>query len=231
VKSNSPEVQIIFALRDCFIDRLINAGVAKAGATVFQLNTFEIDLESFRLAQERLLADIAAARLDPEYLDKLIYQPLEASIALAEGDEKAAAEELAQAKRGFEVGVATIVDVNDAQARFSERRGLILRPRIDLLQRQIDVEGQRRRFAAELKDLTERIVLNQGIREVNSFAAPRDCSVELHTYEGAFVEKGDPICTIRFAEAALSTAPAQIKQEPVQQPLPLGTPSSPPSMP
>ena len=40
------------------------------------------------------------------------------NIELAESQKKAVVEQLAQAKRNFEVGVATITDTNEAQAKY-----------------------------------------------------------------------------------------------------------------
>ncbi len=61
-------------------------------------------------AQQDLILRVAIA-----YFDILLAQ---FNIELAESQKKAVSEQLAQAKRNFEVGVATITDTNEAQAKF-----------------------------------------------------------------------------------------------------------------
>jgi outer membrane protein len=62
------------------------------------------------IAQQDLIIRVAVA-----YFDILLAQY---NIELAESQKKAVVEQLAQAKRNFEVGVATITDTNEAQARY-----------------------------------------------------------------------------------------------------------------
>jgi outer membrane protein len=61
-------------------------------------------------AQQDLIIRVAVA-----YFDILLAQ---FNIELAESQKKAVVEQLAQAKRNFEVGVATITDTNEAQAKY-----------------------------------------------------------------------------------------------------------------
>jgi outer membrane protein len=61
-------------------------------------------------AQQDLIIRVAVA-----YFDILLAQ---FNIELAESQKKAVSEQLAQAKRNFEVGVATITDTNEAQAKY-----------------------------------------------------------------------------------------------------------------
>jgi outer membrane protein len=61
-------------------------------------------------AQQDLIVRVAIA-----YFDILLAQ---FNIELAESQKKAVSEQLAQAKRNFEVGVATITDTNEAQAKY-----------------------------------------------------------------------------------------------------------------
>lgn len=63
----------------------------------------------FKIAEQDLLLRVAQA-----YFDVLIAQD---SVALAGAQKTAIAEQLAQAKRNFEVGSATITDTHEAQAR------------------------------------------------------------------------------------------------------------------
>ena len=62
------------------------------------------------VAQQDLIVRVAVA-----YFDVLLAQ---FNIELAESQKKAVVEQLAQAKRNFEVGVATITDTNEAQAKY-----------------------------------------------------------------------------------------------------------------
>jgi outer membrane protein len=62
------------------------------------------------VAQQDLIIRVAVA-----YFDILLAQ---FNIELAESQKKAVDEQLAQAKRNFEVGVATITDTNEAQAKY-----------------------------------------------------------------------------------------------------------------
>ncbi len=62
------------------------------------------------VARQDLIVRVAVA-----YFDILLAQ---FNIELAESQKKAVSEQLAQAKRNFEVGVATITDTNEAQAKY-----------------------------------------------------------------------------------------------------------------
>ncbi|MDD2720624.1 MAG: TolC family outer membrane protein [Gallionella sp.] len=64
----------------------------------------------FRIAEQDLVLRVAQA-----YFDVLIAQD---SVQLAEAQKSAINEQLAQAKRNFEVGSATITDTHEAQARY-----------------------------------------------------------------------------------------------------------------
>ena len=64
------------------------------------------------LARQDLILRVAVA-----YFDVLLAQ---FNIELAESQKKAVSESLAQAKRNFEVGVATITDTNEAQAKYDQ---------------------------------------------------------------------------------------------------------------
>jgi outer membrane protein len=64
------------------------------------------------LARQDLILRVAVA-----YFDVLLAQ---FNIELAESQKKAVVESLAQAKRNFEVGVATITDTNEAQAKYDQ---------------------------------------------------------------------------------------------------------------
>ncbi|MBK7659004.1 MAG: TolC family outer membrane protein [Betaproteobacteria bacterium] len=67
---------------------------------------------SFTIAKQDLIVRTAQA-----YFDVLLAQD---NVALSEAQKKAFSEQLAQAKRNFEVGTATIVDTLEAQARYDQ---------------------------------------------------------------------------------------------------------------
>jgi outer membrane protein len=58
-----------------------------------------------------------ATRLSQAYFDVLLAQD---NLTLVQSQKAAVAEQLAQAKRNFEVGTATIVDTNEAQAKYDQ---------------------------------------------------------------------------------------------------------------
>lgn len=58
-----------------------------------------------------------ASRLSQSYFDVLLAQD---NVTLVQSQKIAVAEQLAQAKRNFEVGTATIVDTNEAQSRYDQ---------------------------------------------------------------------------------------------------------------
>lgn len=58
-----------------------------------------------------------ASRLSQAYFDVLLAQD---NVTLVQSQKTAVAEQLAQAKRNFEVGTATIVDTNEAQSRYDQ---------------------------------------------------------------------------------------------------------------
>ena len=74
-----------------------------------KLQVAQADSE-FIMAAQYLILRVAQA-----YLDILL---AEVNVEVAEAQKKAISEQLAQAKRNFEVGTSTIVDTHEAQARF-----------------------------------------------------------------------------------------------------------------
>ena len=67
---------------------------------------------TFATAKQDLIVRVAQA-----YFDVLLAQD---NVALSEAQKKAISEQLAQAKRNFEVGTSTIVDTLEAQARYDQ---------------------------------------------------------------------------------------------------------------
>jgi outer membrane protein len=83
-----------------------NVLIDQANASV---KLFEVSLAAAQM-------DVAT-RLSQAYFDVLLAQD---NLTLVQSQKAAVAEQLAQAKRNFEVGTATIVDTNEAQARFDQ---------------------------------------------------------------------------------------------------------------
>jgi chromosome segregation ATPase len=179
------------------VDWLVSDGTVGSNEDVFRLNTFELDRETFKLLQELEFSKLTAARLEQQYVDELVFKPLNAAQILAKSDLDAAKEELEQTKDRLTAGEVTRVEVSRAMARLAERKANLGRSETNLAQRKLEIEQQTRRLIAEQTDLASRIRLNQLIRDIHVYRTQRAVSVETHTHEGAFVEEGDPICTIR----------------------------------
>lgn len=161
---------------------------------MFELNTFEIDREIFKLRQEFELSEITEDRIAADYLEELVFRPLQAAKNLAASDVQAATEEYEGAIMRHEVGDLTIVDVKLAQARLAERQVNAVRADMNLQQRRQEVNAQARRWKAERQDLLKRIELGKLMKDLFSFNAPSNGQVEFFTAAGMFVEEGDPIC-------------------------------------
>jgi outer membrane protein len=81
------------------------------GATISQAErTFEVAAADLQTAEQDLIVRVAQA-----YFDVLVSQD---ALAATQANKKAFSEQLASAKRNFEVGTATITDTREAQARF-----------------------------------------------------------------------------------------------------------------
>lgn len=88
-------------------------------------------------AQVALAAQDLILRVAQAYFDVLLAQD---TVAFAEAQKSAISEQLAQAKRNFEVGTATITDTHDAQARYDLTNA-------QLIAAQNDLEIRRRQLA------------------------------------------------------------------------------------
>ena len=77
---------------------------AKASLTLFEVSLAAAQMD-------------VATRLSQAYFDVLLGQD---NLTLVQAQKAAVGEQLAQAKRNFEVGTATIVDTNEAQARYDQ---------------------------------------------------------------------------------------------------------------
>jgi outer membrane protein len=160
------------------------------------LNTFEIDRQSFKLERELELLRLTESRLETEYVNSLIIRPLQAAIDTTQADLDATSEQLRQTRDRFNVGEVTRTDVALAEARVADGFISLDRAELNMAQRQLDLATARRRLDAEKDDLTRRTELNEMIRRIHQYFMPSAGTAVTHSYPGAFVEKGDPICTI-----------------------------------
>jgi outer membrane protein len=74
-------------------------------------------------------AEDLAIRVAQAYFDVLLAQD---NVALSQAQKKAISEQLAQAKRNFEVGTSTIVDTLEAQARYDQANAKEIADQVDL---------------------------------------------------------------------------------------------------
>ncbi len=97
-----------------------NDALATASQPLFRYqNLVAYDQSKEQVAQSNYVLELAKqdliVRVASAYFDVLLAQY---NIELAQSQKKAVSEALAQAKRNFEVGVATITDTNEAQAKY-----------------------------------------------------------------------------------------------------------------
>jgi multidrug resistance efflux pump len=185
-------------MRDCYVDFTVADGEFLAGDVIFRLNAFELDRETFKLAVELQNARLSERRLSEAYIDRLVIRPLQAGVDFAGADLLAAENEWRLLKEQRDAGVISGVDLEIAATQVSERKSLLARSEADLTQRNIEIDGQRRRLLAEFKDLNERIILNSKIRGLHEFRLPSNGRVTMLAFEGGFVEEGDVICRASF---------------------------------
>ena len=97
----------------------LNATVSASQPLYRRQNSIVLDQAKVQVAQSTYVLQSAdqdlAVRLAQAYFDVLLAQD---TLAFVGAQKAATAESLAQAKRNFEVGTATITDTNEAQARY-----------------------------------------------------------------------------------------------------------------
>ena len=103
-------------------------------------------------AQQDLILKVAIT-----YFDVLLAQ---FNIELAEAQKAAVAEQLATAQRNFEVGVATIIDTNEAQAKFDQISAFEISARNDYDNKITVLRAIIGRFPKELKRIGQGLVPN-----------------------------------------------------------------------
>jgi len=131
---SSEGAEQILAMRDCYVDMVASSGKAARGATLFRLNTFELDRQTYKLSQELLLSQITASRLDHQYLTELVYRPLEASVTLALEELKVENARLKANRDRFAVGEIHRSELAMAEAAVAKREINFRRCEIELSQ-------------------------------------------------------------------------------------------------
>ena len=144
---------------------------------------------TFGQATQDLIVRVAQA-----YFDVLASQD---SLAFIQGQKVAISEQLAQAKRNFEVGTATITDTHEAQARFDLATSQEIAAQSDLEIKKRTLQQIVGKFPERLEPLKPNIELNP----------PRPNSME--DWAAAAANQGYPV---RAQEAALEVAVREIER-------------------
>jgi outer membrane protein len=164
---------------------------------LFNWQNFQVYKEAgFKAAQAEALFGQATqdliVRVAQAYFDVLASQD---SLAFIQGQKVAIAEQLAQAKRNFEVGTATITDTHEAQARFDLATSQEIAAQSDLEIRKRTLQQIVGRFPEQLAPLKPNIELNP----------PKPNSME--DWATAASNQGYPV---RAQEAAVEVAVREI---------------------
>ena len=121
-------------------------------ATISQAQrAYEVAQADFETAEQDLIVRVAQA-----YFDVLAAQD---ALGTAQAGKKAIAEQLASAKRNFEVGTATITDTREAQARFDLSTAQEIAADNDLRTKRIALDQLVGRAGVAPKPLTPAVVL------------------------------------------------------------------------
>jgi outer membrane protein len=124
-------------------------------------------IDQARKAYEVARADLEVAeqdlivRVGQAYFDVLAAQD---ALSAAEADKKAIAEQLASAKRNFEVGTATITDTREAQARFDLRSAQVIGAENDLRNRRLALDQLVGRLGVTPKGVALPVPLPETVR-------------------------------------------------------------------
>ena len=131
-----------------------NVAIEQAVASV---TLFEISLQAAQM-------DVAN-RLSQAYFDVLLAQD---NVTLVQSQKMAVAEQLAQAKRNFEVGTATIVDTNEAQSRYDQ-----------VIAQEIAAQNELDRTRWALRNVVGRYEINlKRLRTATQMPAPNPANME-----------------------------------------------------
>ncbi len=118
----------------------------------------------FEVALQAAQMDVAS-RLSQAYFDVLLAQD---NVALVQSQKIAVAEQLAQAKRTFEVGTSTIVDTNEAQSRYDQ-----------VIAQEIAAQNELDRTRWALRNVVGRYEINlKRLRTAAQMPAPNPANME-----------------------------------------------------
>ena len=127
------------------------------GSTIAQARKgYEVALADLELAEHDLIVRVAQA-----YFEVLFAQD---SLSAANADKTAIAEQLASAKRNFEVGTATITDTREAQARFDLRSAQVIAAENELRNRRLALDQLVGRSGVTPKGLALPVPLPETVR-------------------------------------------------------------------
>ncbi|TAG49678.1 MAG: channel protein TolC [Betaproteobacteria bacterium] len=135
-----------------------------------------------------------ATRLSQAYFDVLLAQD---NLILVRSQKAAVGEQLAQAKRNFEVGTSTIVDTNEAQARFDQ-----------VLAQEIAANNEVDRTRWALRNVVGRFETNlKRLRAAGGITAPNPANME------AWVTRAErEAYSVRTAQQSMAVSEFDIKR-------------------
>lgn len=142
---SSTNTQAVLQARQPLFNRAADASIEQAQA---QLDAAHADME---IAEQDLIA-----RLTQAYFDVLAAQD---TLATVQASKRAIAEQLASAKRNFEVGTATVTDTREAQARFDLAGAQEIAAENDLRTRRVALDQLVGRSDATPRPLLKPVVL------------------------------------------------------------------------
>jgi outer membrane protein len=155
------------------LDRaFLNASVGAQASYPLRRTGIEVNIEQADAGVKLAEIGVEAARQDvilrlvQAYFDVLLAQD---TLALVGAQKAAVSEQLAQAKRNFEVGTATIVDTNEAQARFDQVLAQEVAAQNDLETKRWALRSVVGRYEANLKGL--RLGVNPDLPNPNNMDA------------------------------------------------------------
>ena len=159
-------------------NRANDATIAQADLSV------EAAKADLQIAEQDLIVRLAQA-----YFDVLAAQD---ALATAQASKKAISEQLASAKRNFEVGTATITDTREAQARFDLVTAQEIAAENDLLTKRIALDQLVGRTGVEPRPLATPVALPPTAGDVNEWVTKAEEAPQVRkqriTYEQAQLE-------------------------------------------
>lgn len=147
----------------------------------------------FELALQAAQMDVAN-RLSQAYFDVLLAQD---NVTLVQSQKIAVAEQLAQAKRNFEVGTSTIVDTNEAQSRYDQ-----------VIAQEIAAQNELDRTRWALRNVVGRYEINlKRLRTAAQMPAPNPANME------AWVARAEAEAyAVRIAQQTLTVSEYDVRR-------------------